>query len=207
MERLPLRTVPLHHSDGHYTTFITPWGRKTAPQGYIASGDGYTSRYDALDSHIQQKTKCIDYTLLWADNIEEAYTQAVEWLDLCGRHSITLNPTKFHFTKDKVEFAGFEITELSVKPCRKYLRASPDPTDVRSWFGLINQIAFTFSMTDTMAPFRDLLKPTVKFEWTEQHESGQTRRRCRDLRQIKTNQPGNRLVKGGDRLLVVPEAL
>lgn len=67
----------MEEADRHYTTFITPWGRyryKTAPQGYIASGDGYTARYDALVSHIQSKTKCIDDALLWAKDIEEAYT-------------------------------------------------------------------------------------------------------------------------------------
>ena len=38
-------SVPLHKADRHLTTFITPWGRyryNTAPQGYIASGDGYS---------------------------------------------------------------------------------------------------------------------------------------------------------------------
>ena len=42
-------SVPLHKDDRHLTTFITPWGRyryKTAPQGYIASGDGYSRRLD-----------------------------------------------------------------------------------------------------------------------------------------------------------------
>ena len=39
-------------------------------------------------------------------------------------------------------------------------------TDVRSWFGLVNQISHAFSVTDTMLPFRSLLKPGNKFEWT-----------------------------------------
>ena len=36
-------SVPLHPADRNYTTFITPWRRYrycTAPQDYIASGDG-----------------------------------------------------------------------------------------------------------------------------------------------------------------------
>ena len=40
--------VPLHQDDRHLTTFITPWGRYqycTAPQGYIASGDGYSRHF------------------------------------------------------------------------------------------------------------------------------------------------------------------
>ena len=37
-------SVALDPEDRHYTTFITPWGcyrYRTAPQGYIASGDGF----------------------------------------------------------------------------------------------------------------------------------------------------------------------
>ena len=169
-------SVALHPADRHYTTFITPWGRyryKTAPQGYIASGDGYTRRFDEIVALVPQKTKCIDDTLLWSSSISDSFSQAQDWLDLCGRHGITLNPTKFKFAMDSVEFAGFEITSDSVRPCKKYTKAIsdfPTPTslqDVRSWFGLINQVAYAFSMTDTMLPFRDLLRPSTPFEWTD----------------------------------------
>ena len=165
-------SVPLHLEDRHYTTFITPWGRyryRTAPQGYIASGDGYTKRYNEITSSIPNKTKCVDDTLLWSDTIEESFFQASNWLDTCGRHGITLNPEKLRFAKDEVEFAGFEITNDTVRPCKKYIRAIadfPTPqslTDVRSWFGLVNQVSYVFSMADTMLPFRELLKPSNIF--------------------------------------------
>ena len=106
-------SIPLHEDDRHLTTFITPWGRyryKTAPQGYIASGDGYSRRFDELVSHVPDKTKCVDDTLLWSANLSESFSQAVDWLDLCGHHGIILNPEKFVFGADTVEFAGFEIT-------------------------------------------------------------------------------------------------
>ena len=169
-------SVPLHPEDRHFTTFITPWGRyryRTAPQGYIASGDGYTRRYDEIISSIPNKTKCVDDALLWSDTIEESFFQAANWLDICGRHGITLNPDKFKFAQDDVEFAGFEITNDTVRPCKKYIRAIsdfPTPqnlTDVRSWFGLVNQVSYAFSMTDAMLPFRELLKPSNKFHWDD----------------------------------------
>ena len=170
-------SVPLHPDDRHYTTFITPWGRyryRTAPQGYIASGDGYTRRYDEITSSIPNKTKCVDDTLLWSDTIEESFFQAANWLDTCGRHGITLNPEKFRFAQDEVEFAGFEITNDTVRPCKRYIRAItdfPTPqslTDIRSWFGLVNQVSYAFSMADTMLPFRELLKPNNSFHWDEE---------------------------------------
>ena len=168
-------SVALAESDRHYTTFITPWGRyryRSAPQGYIASGDAYTARYDSLIAEVTRKTKCIDDALLWSGSIEEAFHQATEWLDICARNGITLNPDKFRFAKDEVEFAGFEITSTEVRPCKKYLRAIsdfPTPTgitDIRAWFRLVNQVAFAFSMASVMAPFRSLLKPSSTFTWT-----------------------------------------
>ena len=173
-------SVPLCREDRHLTTFITPWGRyryKTAPQGYIASGDGYTRRYDEIVSDIHNKTKCVDDALLWADTLADSYFQAVEWLDVCGRNGVTLNPDKFVLGADVVEFAGFEITPDSVRPCKKYLQAIldfPTPkniTDVRSWFGLVNQVSYAFSMTAKMLPFRQLLKPTTAFTWDDALQS------------------------------------
>jgi hypothetical protein len=168
-------SIPLHKDDHHLTTFITPWGRyryKTAPQGYIASGDGYSRRFDELVAHVPNKTKCVDDTLLWATDLRKSFFQAVDWLDLCGHHGIILNPEKFVFGADTVEFAGFEITHDSVRPCKKFLNAIlnfPKPTnitDIRSWFGLINQVSYAFSSTERMLPFRELLKPGSTFHWT-----------------------------------------
>ena len=170
-------SVPLHPDDRHLTTFITPWGRYrycVAPQGYIASGDGYSRRYDEIVADFPCKTKCIDDTLLWADCIEDSFFQTAKWLDICGRNGIMLNLDKFVFGKPEVEFAGFTISMNSVRPCEKYLQAIrdfPTPqniTDIRSWFGLVNQVSYAFSMADRMQPFRQLLKPDNQFIWNDQ---------------------------------------
>ena len=78
------------------------------------------------------------------------------------------------FGADAVEFAGFEITMDTVRPCKRYLdaiRDFPTPTsitNVRSWFGLINQVSFAFATTDRMLPFRALLKPGTPFKWNNE---------------------------------------
>ena len=126
-------SIPLHKDDFHLTTFITPWGRyryKVAPQGYLASGDSYTRRYDQVvaESAVSHNdyTKCVDDTLIWTDTIEENFHRTVEWLDMCGQYGITLNTDKFVFAKDEVEFVGFQITASSVRPSQKYLQAITD---------------------------------------------------------------------------------
>ena len=172
--------ILLHEDDRHMTTFITPRGRfryRVAPQGYIASGDGYTRRFDEIITDVPRKTKCVDDTLMWDGSIEEAFFHTVDWLDLCGRNGVSLNPTKFVFAKETVEFAGFEITSNSVRPAPRFLqsiRDFPTPknvTDIRSWFGLVNQVSYAFAAAQRMQPFRDLLKPGNVFEWNDHMDS------------------------------------
>ena len=47
----------------------------------------------------------------------------------------------------------------------------PAPTDIsgaRSFFDLVNQASYAFSIREVMQPFRDLLKKGTKFVWTEE---------------------------------------
>ena len=59
----------------------------------------------------------------------------------------------------------------AVRPSDRYIEAIrdfPTPkniTDVRSWFGLLNQVSYTFSMATRIQPFRQLLKPNTLFRW------------------------------------------
>ena len=98
---------------------------------------------------------------------------SAQWLDVCGRNGITLNPEKFVSCEDEVEFAGFRFSLKNVSPCQRYLQAIkdfPTPkniTDVRSWFGLLNQVSYAFSMATRLQPLRQLLKPGQKFEWSD----------------------------------------
>ena len=169
-------SIPLHKDDYHFTIFITPWGQycyKTAPQGYIASGDGSLRRFDEIVPHVPNKTKCLDNTLLWSDNLSDSLTQAVDWLDLRRCDGIILHPDKFVFRADTAEFERFEITPDSLCPCKKYLNAIcnfPTPanlTDMRSLFGLNNQVSYAFAVTDHMLPFHQLLKPITPFYWDD----------------------------------------
>jgi hypothetical protein len=63
-----------------------------------------------------------------------------------SKNGMVFSPDKFVFTKETVEVAGFEITKKGIKPTDKYIEAIrnfPTPTnisEVRSWFGLINQV-------------------------------------------------------------------
>ena len=169
-------SCPLAEEDRHLTTFITEWGRYrycAAPQGFKAAGDGYNQRYDNLIADIARKSKCVDDVIIWDENLEKHWWRIIDYLILVGTNGIILNPQKFQFCHREVEFAGFLITEEDVKPLPKYLdaiREFPRPTnisEIRSWFGLVNQVSHYGKLTDLMAPFKPLLSPKTRFHWDE----------------------------------------
>ena len=170
-------SVPLHPDDRYLTTFITPWGRyrsTVATQGHVASGDGYTRRYDEIIADVERKTKCVDDTAMWDTSLEDHWWRMPDYLELCGRNGIVLNKEKFQFAQREINFAGLRITETAVKPLEKFLvsiRDFPTPaklTDVRSWFGLVNQVSNYNQLSKMMLPFRPLLKAKTKFYWSKE---------------------------------------
>ena len=60
--------------------------------------------------------------------------------------------------------------QLSDKHIRA-IRDFPTPrniTDIRSWFGLINQVSYCDSLRNDMVPFREHRKPSSTFYWDDQ---------------------------------------
>ena len=172
-------SVPLRESDRHLTTFITPFGRwryTRAPQGFLSSGDGYNRRFDAVLAGFPRKERCVDDTIHYDDDLETHWWRTIDLLTRLGRAGIVLNPDKFQFAQRDVEFAGFRIAETSITPMSKYLdaiRGFPTPkstTDIRSWFGLVNQVANYAQLRDVMAPFKSFLSPKQTFFWSEELE-------------------------------------
>ena len=84
---------------------------------------------------------------------------------------------EFQFAGKEVDFAGITITMEGTKLTNKYvetIRNFPTPkniSEVRGWYGLINQVAYSFIKTEHMAPFRSLLCPNTPFVWTAELES------------------------------------
>ena len=167
-------SVLLDESSRPLTTFITEWGRFMycrMPQGFVAAGDAYTRRYDEVIADIKRKLKISDDALLYDDDMEVHFYRVWDFLTLLYENGIVASAPKFQFARPVTIFAGLELNENGVSPSKKTLAAIanfPTPTDItgaRSWFGLVNQVAWAFSMSDTMKPFRDLIKPKQTFYW------------------------------------------
>ena len=115
-------------------------------------------------SLLMWNVRCVDDTLLWDDDIEAAFWHMFDYLFLCAINGLVFTKKKFVFGRSILEFAGFEVTPEGYRPPERLIasiRDFPklkDISGVRAWFGLVNQVAYTFAQAEIMAPFRDFLK-------------------------------------------------
>jgi hypothetical protein len=119
--------------------------------------------------------KIVDDIIQWSESMEQSFFRICSMLSHCNKNGMVFSPDMFMFAKETVEFTGFKITMEGIRPTDKYtIRNFLTPTnisEVRSWFGLINQVAYSFVKTEPMAPFRHLLSQSQPFVWDEPLET------------------------------------
>ena len=115
----------------------------------------------------------MDDIIQWSGDMGTAFHRVCAILAHCSKAGMVFSPAKFVFAAREVEYVGFLVGWDSIKPSPKHTQSIlgfPTPkniSDVRSFLGLVNQVAFAFSKGVVMAPFRELLKPDKKFCWTD----------------------------------------
>ncbi len=166
-------SLPLHQMTKEAMTFITEWGRYRycrAPMGFHVSGDAYTRRFDDITAGYPRVVRIVDDSLLWDYGIANSFWHTFDYLKLGGDNGIVFNKDKFQFAQEEVEFAGFELTQDGYRPLKKIIAAIEDfptpknTTDIRSWFGLVNQLSYSFAQAPVMEPFRGILS-SKSFYW------------------------------------------
>ena len=111
--------MPLRKEDRQLTTFITPYGRyryRRNPQGFVGAEDGYNRRFDEVLADFLRKERCVHDAVFFDNGLKEHWWRTIKYLTTVGRAGIVLNPDKFQFSKQEVEFAGFKIGKTTVRP-------------------------------------------------------------------------------------------
>ena len=89
----------------------------------------------------------MDDTIHYGSHLETHWWRTIDFLIGVGQAGIVLNAEKFYFARRIVDFAGLSISDEIIEPFPIYMdgiRDFPTPTstkDIRSWFGLVNQVA------------------------------------------------------------------
>ena len=90
-------SVQLDENSRKMTSFITPRGvyrYRTAPQGYLASGDAYTHCYDNIVRDFGDIAKCVDDVCLWGTSNEENFFKTCQYIDLCSKYGHRVQSTE-----------------------------------------------------------------------------------------------------------------
>ncbi len=170
--------VELDEESCDLTTFITEWGRYRytwGPQGFIGTGDFYTHHTYDITMEFQNKVKCVDDTLLFANSVVDAFWDTFNFLHHCSSLGMTFNPAIFKFAQTDIDFAGFRVKPDGFVPSHDLLNSIadfPTPrnlTGIRSWYGLVNQVSWADKLQPDLELFRQLLRSKgATFQWTEE---------------------------------------
>lgn len=172
--------IELAEEDRHLTTFITPHGRFQycrGPMGFAATGDAYCLRGDIALQGVKNCVKVVDDILLYDADYTTHLTRIHQVLTRCREFGITINKDKFEVAAPKVDFCGFTLSMAGIAADQDKviaIRDFPTPanlTDLRSFMGLVNQLAeFTPEISAAAQPLRPLMSPKRQFLWTPDHD-------------------------------------
>ncbi|ROT75492.1 hypothetical protein C7M84_005962 [Penaeus vannamei] len=145
--------------------------------GFAATGDAYCLRGDLALQGITNCVKVVDDILLFDSDLPTHLRRVFQMLSRCRAHGITLNKDKFMVAATNVSFCGYNISPegIAADPEKvAAIRDYPTPsniTDLRSFMGLVNQLAdFSPEIAATAQPLRPLMSPKRSFTWTPDHD-------------------------------------
>ncbi len=173
--------IELDKASQDLTTFISPYGRYKflrAPMGLASTQDEYCRRTDEIFTGLEQFRKVVDDLLIYGSSKQDLLNHVLQVLDRCRKNRITLNPKKFQFGLDTIDYVGYKVSKDGVQVNDKKIEGItkfPQPTntkELQSFMGLVNQFShFTTKISQAATPLRDLMKPKNKFIWNEEHTS------------------------------------
>lgn len=149
---------------------------RRAPMGLLSTGDEYNRRGELAITGLKDVEKVVDDMLIHSDTIADHVQSVRKVLTRCRAHGVTLNPAKFKFAEESIDFVGYKISTQGIQadPCKITAIADfPLPTnltELRSFFGLVNQLGqFSKDVSAAAEPLRPLLRKSNVFAWNANH--------------------------------------
>ena len=171
---------PLDKESQLLTTFITPFGRfkyLRAPYGISSISEHYNRRMSEALSGLSGFRRIVDDMLIYDNDAVQHVSHVRAILQRCAERNITLNANKFKFALPEIQFAGFVLSkdgyriDLAIVEAIQHFPTPATRTDLRSFFGLVNQLsASTDAIASLLAPLRSLLSIKNDFMWEANHD-------------------------------------
>ena len=171
---------PLDQESQPLTTFITPFGRYKylrAPYGISSISEHYDRRMAEAFAGLTGFRHVVDDIIIYDGDEHQHASHVQQFLQRCVDKHISLNLGKCKFNQTEVTFAGFTLSaqgysvDHSITDAISQFPAPTNRIDLRSFFGLVNQISSTTNVVaPLLTPLRPLLSTKNEFIWSPHHQ-------------------------------------
>ena len=134
----------------------------------------FQRKLDAIFLSIPGVTGIADDMIIYGRTDQEHDQHLVNFLEVCRKNTLTLNPDKMQFRLPQVSFFGHQWSEKGLSPDPKKIAAVKRmnlPQDVemmRSLLGLVNYLnRFSPHLAELSEPLRQISRQNMEFELTE----------------------------------------
>ena len=169
--------VELHPDSRKLTTMALEIGRfqwTRLPIGSIMAQDVFQWKLDAICLSVPGVTGIADDMVIFRKTDQDHDGNLLNFLKVCRRNGLTLNPDKMQFWLLKVSFFGHTWSDrgLSADPKKievvKKMEIPQDMEMMRSFLGLINYLNwFSPWLAELSDPFRWICRQKEEFQLTE----------------------------------------
>ena len=159
-----------------YTTMALDIGRfqwMRLPMGSIVAQDVFQRKLDAIFLSIPGVTGIADDMIIYGRNDQEHDEHLVNFLEVCRKNTLTLNPDKMQFRLPQVSFFGHQWSARGLSPdpkkiaAVKWMELPQDMETMRSFPGLVNYLnRFSPHLAELSEPLRQICRQNVEFEFT-----------------------------------------
>ena len=169
--------VELDPESRKYTMMALDIGRfqwMRLPMGSIVAQDVFQRKLYANFLSITGVTGIADDMIIYGRNDQEHEQHLVNFLEVCRKNTLTLNPDKMQFRLPQVSFFGHQWSARGLSPDPKKIAAvrhmelPQDMEIMRSFLRLVNYLnRFIPHLAELSEPLRQICRQDMEFELTE----------------------------------------
>ena len=166
--------VELDPESQNYTTMALDIGRfqwTRLPMGSNVAQDVFQRKLDAIFLDIPGATGIADDMVIYGETDLEHDRHLINFLNICRKNTLTLNPDKIQFRLPQVSFFGHQWSAKGLSPDPKKVAAvkrmdlPEDVETMRSFLGLVNYLnRFSPHLAELSEPLREVCRQDTEFQ-------------------------------------------
>lgn len=168
--------MKLDEASSDLTTFMTPFGRfkfNRVPFGINSAPEMFQRNMVQIFGDLPNVIIYFNDIGVLGESFEEHDETLLKGLKRAKLNGIRFNPDKVQYRRAEIEFMGHVLSEGTIKPQRKHLKANEKiKAGVLRILGLYKYLAkFIPDLSSRTAKLRNLTRLDTPFEWTTEHQN------------------------------------